>query len=270
MQSLHKNKTWEVVPLAVGKTAIGCKWVYKRKEDPNQYDSIRYKARLVAKGFAHKERVDYNEIFSLMVKHTSIRVLLSLVAQGDLELEQLDMKTTFLHGDLDEEIYMYQPEGYKVESKESKGYIEWVIERFGMKRAKSVMTPLTPHFKLSSKQSRTTAEDKTYMICVPYASVVAKEHWKAVKWVLRYLKGTIDTCLCFGGDTCQLNGFVDSDYAGDLDRRRSTTGYVFKIYGAPVSWRSMLQATVTLSTTEAEYMTNKRNEGSIVVEGSSR
>ncbi|PNX68168.1 retrotransposon-related protein, partial [Trifolium pratense] len=104
MQSLHKNMTWEVVPLPVGKTVIGCKWVYKR-----------YKARLVAKGFPQKEEVDYNEIFSPVVKHTSIRVLLSLVAHVDLELEQLDVKTAFLHGDLDEEIYMYQPEGYKVE-----------------------------------------------------------------------------------------------------------------------------------------------------------
>ena len=119
MQSLLKNKTWEVVPLPVGKTAIGCKWVYKRKEDPSKLDKVRYKARLVAKGFAQKEGVDYNEIFSPMVKHTSIRVLLSLVAHGDLELEQLDVKTTFLHGDLDEEIYMYQPKGFKVEGKEN-------------------------------------------------------------------------------------------------------------------------------------------------------
>ena len=83
---------------------------------------------------------------------------------------------------------------------------------------------------------------------------LGKAPWEAVKWILRYLKGTIDKGLCFGGDTCQISGFVDSDYAGDLDRRRSTTGYVFKIHGAPVSWRSMLQATVALSTTEAEYM----------------
>ena len=106
MQSLHKNKTWEVVPLPVGKTAIGCKWVYKRKEDHTKSCGIRYKSRLVAKGFAQKEGVDYNEIFSPVVKHTSIRVLLSLVAHGDLELEQLDVKTAFLHGDLDEEIYI--------------------------------------------------------------------------------------------------------------------------------------------------------------------
>ncbi|PNX68664.1 copia LTR rider, partial [Trifolium pratense] len=119
MQSLHKNKTWEVVPLPVGKSAIGCKWVYKRKEDHTKSCGTRYKARLVAKGFAQKEGVDYNEIFSPVVKHTSIRVLLSLVAHVDLELEQLDVKTAFLHGDLDEEIYMYQPEGYKVEGKEN-------------------------------------------------------------------------------------------------------------------------------------------------------
>jgi ATP-binding cassette subfamily B (MDR/TAP) protein 1 len=74
--------------LPVRKTAIGCKWVYKRKEDRNKSNNIRYKARLVAKVFAHKG-VDYNEIFSLVVKHTSIRVLLSLVTHGDLELEQL-------------------------------------------------------------------------------------------------------------------------------------------------------------------------------------
>lgn len=82
MQSLYENKTWEVVSLLVGK-----KWVYKRKEDPSKTDDIRYKARLVAKGFAQNEGVDYNEIFSLVVKHTSIRLLLSLVTHGDLELE---------------------------------------------------------------------------------------------------------------------------------------------------------------------------------------
>ncbi|MCI79203.1 retrotransposon protein putative Ty1-copia subclass, partial [Trifolium medium] len=59
MQSLHKNKTWEVVPLPIRKSAIGCKWVYKRKEDYTKSCSTRYKARLVAKGFAQKEGVDY-------------------------------------------------------------------------------------------------------------------------------------------------------------------------------------------------------------------
>ena len=75
---------------------------------PNKYD-VRYKARLVAKGYAHKEGIDYNEVFSPVVKHFSIRILLALVAQMNMELVQLDVKTIFLHGDLEEEIYMTQP-----------------------------------------------------------------------------------------------------------------------------------------------------------------
>ena len=68
-------------------------------------EAARFKARLVAKGFSQKEGIDYNEIFSPVVKHSSIRVLLALVAQFDLELQQLDVKTAFLHGDLRDNLY---------------------------------------------------------------------------------------------------------------------------------------------------------------------
>ena len=76
-----------------------------------------FKARLVVKGFAQKHGIDFDEIFSPVVKMTSIRTVLSLVATKDLHLEQLDVKTTFLHGDLDEEIYMAQPQGFEVKGK---------------------------------------------------------------------------------------------------------------------------------------------------------
>ena len=119
MQSLVKNHTWKLARLPKGKKAIGCKWVYAQKEGFPSKNDVRYKARLVAKGYAQKEGIDYNEVFSPVVKHSSIRILLALVAQFDMELVQMDVKTTFLHGDLEEEIYITQPDGFKVAGKEN-------------------------------------------------------------------------------------------------------------------------------------------------------
>ena len=87
------------------------------KEEPD--GSRRYKARLVVKGFQQKQGIDFTEIFSPVVKMTTIRVILSIVAAENLHLEQLDVKTAFLHGDLEEDIYMVQPEGFNVPGKEN-------------------------------------------------------------------------------------------------------------------------------------------------------
>jgi len=106
MSSLHKNDTWELTELPKGKKAIGCKWVYAKKQGSLKEDIVHYKARLVAKGYAQREGINYNEVFFPFVKHSSIRILLALVAQYELDLDQLDVKTTFLYSDLDEEIYM--------------------------------------------------------------------------------------------------------------------------------------------------------------------
>jgi len=82
----------------------------------------------------------------------------------------------------------------------------------------------------------------------------SKEHWKVVQWIFRYLRGTTNACLKFGKTDKGLTGYVDLDFADDLDKRRSLTGYVFTIGGCAVSWRTTLQPVVALSTTEAEYM----------------
>src|SRR5207237_9190631 len=87
-----------------------------------------------------------------------------------------------------------------------------------------------------------------------YMANPSKEHWNAVQWIFRYLCGTSNACLQFEKSRDGLVGYVDSDYAGDLDKRRSLTGYIFTIGGCAVSWKASLQATVALSTTEAEYM----------------
>ena len=88
------------------------KWVYRIK---NEHDgSKRYKVRLLVKGFQQKKGIDYSEIFSLVMKMSTIRLVLGIVALENLHLEQLGVKTTFLHGDLEEDLYMIQPEGFIV------------------------------------------------------------------------------------------------------------------------------------------------------------
>lgn len=112
MQSLIAHGTYTLQELPDGYKAIKSKWVYKVKLDAAGRIE-RFKARLVAKGFQQVEGIDFNEVFAPTSKHTSLRVLLSIVADRDLELEQLDVKTAFLNGELEEELYMEQPVGFQ-------------------------------------------------------------------------------------------------------------------------------------------------------------
>ncbi|GAU22987.1 hypothetical protein TSUD_98150 [Trifolium subterraneum] len=307
MKSLHDNHTYDLVKLPKGKRALENRWIYRVKHESNS-ESPRYKARLVVKGFRQRKGVDFNEIFSHVVKMSSIRT---------------------------EEIYMKQPDGFQVKGKEDyvcrlrkslyglkqaprqwykkfesvmseqgykttsdhfvfvrkfsnddfiilllyvddmlivgknisnidrkekklwmsqEHYIKRVLQRFQMENSKAVSTPLATHFKLSSKQSPSSEDETLDMKRVPYASVVGslmyammctrpdiahavgtvnrflsnpgREHWNAVKWVLRYLRGTTCMRLCFGGDKPTLEGYSDSDMAGDIDSRKSTSGYM--------------------------------------------
>ena len=161
-------------------------------------------------------------------------------------------------------------------------YIKKVLNKFNMKDAKLVGTPFGAHFKLSTELYPSNDKEKEEMSKIPYASAVGslmyamvctrlditysvgvvsrfltnpgKQHWRAVKWILRYLKGTNHYCLCFGHDETVLEGFTDADMGGDMDTRKSTTGYLYTFAGATVSWVSRLQRIVALSTTEAEYI----------------
>ncbi|GMP53679.1 hypothetical protein CsSME_00019075 [Camellia sinensis var. sinensis] len=169
--SLHKNQTWELVQLPKGKKAIGCKWVYTKKEGIPGRDNIRFKARLVAKGYAQKEGIDYNEVFSPVVKHTSIRILLALVAQFDLELAQLDVKTAFLHGDLEEEIYMSQPDGFKIAGKEN-----WACKLnkslYGLKQSPRQWYKRFDRFMMETEYTRSQFDHCVYFRKLPDGSFI--------------------------------------------------------------------------------------------------
>ena len=385
MSSLHANKTWTLESLPPGKTAIPVKWVYKIKH--NKDGSIdRFKARLVAKGFRQKEFIDYNEVFAPVGKYATFRTLMALVTNDDMELHQLDIKTAFLQGYLDEDIYIEQPPGYTegedgmvchlikalyglkqaprawhsrlhqeldsygfkvseadpglyiyndktdniylmvyvddiliaakdvatvIETKrklqtsfeardlgEAETYlginitrdrenktlkidqermIKEIVAKFGQEDAKTRATPLSTSIKLAKDEG-----EPLDTACYPYAQLVGSlmylavctrpdisyavgalarymakptlVHWKEAIGVVRYLAGTTDYGITFGMRDDKLIGYCDADYATDTDTRRSTSGYVFTLYGGAITWQSKRQPTVAASTTEAEYM----------------
>jgi len=110
--SLVENGTWVLAKLPHGRVVIKSKWVMKLKPGYLYLIPARYKARFVVKGYSKKPDIDYKETFPPVVKHDSLRVVLSLVAAFDLDMLQLDVTTAFLNGELAEEIYIEQPEGF--------------------------------------------------------------------------------------------------------------------------------------------------------------
>jgi hypothetical protein len=277
-----------------GKENLVCrlkKSLYGLKQSPRQWYK-RFDSFMISQGF---KRSNYDScVYLKTIKGSTIYLLLYvddmlIAAKDKKEIEKLkaQLNNEFEMKDLGAakkilgmEIIRDRHVGKLYLSQQ--GYIKKVLRRFNMHEAKPVSTPLAPHFRLSAALCPQSDKDVEYMSKVPYSSAVGslmyamvcsrpdlshalsvvsrymanpgKEHWKAVQWIFRYLCGTSNACLQFGKSKIGLLGYVDSDYAGDLDKRRSLTGYVFTIGGCAVSWKASLQATVALSTTEAEYM----------------
>lgn len=383
MGSQRSKKTWTVLPLPPGKRALPVRWIYTRKRN-GQGVVVRYKARLVVKGFMQRYGIDYGEVFAPTVRWTTVRLFFSIVAADDLELEQLDVKTAFLHGELEEDIWIAQPPGFEeggtglacklhkavyglkqaprvwhsklksvldkvdykpsdadpalfINSTPSRSFaLTWVddvltahhastatknpaiqkladefgevtildgsfalgleiqrdrsartlklsqrlltedlLEEFGMAEAKPRSTPFPPGCHPSKAGADPLPPDSRYAevvgsllylatvtrpdiaqavgVLTRYMAAPTTEHWQLAMGVLRYLAGTRDWGIVFG-PTDPIVGYTDSDYAGDPDIRRSTSGFVFTMNGGSVSWSSRLQPTVAVSTAEAEYM----------------
>ncbi|GLC47151.1 hypothetical protein PLESTB_000600200 [Pleodorina starrii] len=386
--SLLEKRMWSLVPKPAAARALGVKWVFSVKQDKHGVLE-RFKARLVVKGFMQREGVDYKEVFAPVSRHATLRAFLAMVAAGDMELHQLDVKTAFLNGDLEEEIYVEQPPGFESggpsvvcrlhkslyglrqaprtwhkklhdqlvsmgfvpsmadpslyvrdvdgvpvyvlvyvddlliaaydgaqvqevkeeilrafdsrdmgeadlflglaiqRDRESRTLtvsqwrmIEEVVADYGMSSARPKSVPMSPgtHLVKAGVEERLDAELYPYSALVGsllyiagctrpdisqavgvltrHMSAPGKEHWKAGKEVVRYLAGTADYGLVFGGDRVGegLLGYSDADHAGCVDTRRSTSGVVFLLHGAAVSWASKFQRTVAVSTMEAEYV----------------
>lgn len=380
------NGTWELVEVPPGTKVLPVKWVLKVKSDAAG-NIDKFKGRVVVKGYEQEPGVDFDEVYAPVSKYATLRAVLAMAAAYDLELHQLDIKTAFLHGELEEEIYVEQPPGYEeggprmvcklkkalyglrqaprawhnrlkqeleklgfqpsdadpglwllrgagdkvlmivwvddlllaakttkevtaikqqimeifeardlgeakfflgmeIERDRINGtiklsqqkYTEELLEKYGMQDAKATKMPLKTATKLTKEDGelldtslfpyRALVGGLMYLaVCTRpdisqsvgalarYMSEPRKPHWEAAKGVLRYLRGTSDYGLLYGGSVQEgLVGYTDADYAGDLDTRKSTTGYAFQLFGGTVSWSSRMQPTVAVSTTEAEYM----------------
>ncbi|KAE8237380.1 hypothetical protein A4X06_0g9247 [Tilletia controversa] len=386
-KSLIEMGTWELCHPPAGRKLIGCRWVYKVKTDP-EGRAIRKKSRLVAQGYTQVEGIDYDETFAPVARLSALRMMVTLAVQLGLRLHGMDVKTAYLNGELDVDIYMKQPPGYddgtgrvcrllrtlyglkqsgrywyhklrdrliaagyaqlksepclffkqtsqgptiilvyvddvaiaapneeavaevkrqftswfkmtdngpltsmlgirilrsrcgQVATMNQAGYIDQVLQRYGMEACKPSDTPMSESFKNIGPREGSTAttHERHYFAALigcllwlaqgtrmDIAFAVGKlarfmgnpsdEHVSAAKRVLRYLAGTRELGLRFRHtDLAQLVGYSDSDHGADVSTRRSVTGYVFYLHGNPVTWRSKLQDTVSVSSTEAEYV----------------
>ncbi|MCR2847927.1 hypothetical protein KN825_15195, partial [Weizmannia coagulans] len=133
MQSMYDNQVWTLIDAPEGIKTIGCKWVFKRKTDMDGKVHT-YKARLVAKGFKQTHGINYDETFSPVAMSKSIRSLIVIATYYDYEIWQMDVKTTFLNGNLLEDVYMTQPEGF-VQSKDSNKVCKLQRSIYGLKQA---------------------------------------------------------------------------------------------------------------------------------------
>ncbi|KAJ4749927.1 Pol [Rhynchospora pubera] len=323
LNQFERNQVWELVPLPKGKQVIGTKWVFRNKLSEDGI-VVRNKARLVAQGFKQQEGIDFEETFAPVARLESIRMLLAFAANKDFTLFQMDVKSAFLNGWIDEEVYVQQPPGfvdhfnpdhvYKLHKalyglkqapracefemsmmgeltfflglqiKQLKDgifvnqvkYAKELVKKFGVEDSKSLDTPMGKSANIDADEKGKPMDITLYRgmigsllyltasrpdimyavcLCARYQANSKESHHKAVKRILRYVKGTQNLGLWYGRQTeLDLLGYTDADFAGDRMDRKSTSGTCQFLGGSLVSWSSRKQTSVALSTAEAEYV----------------
>ncbi|GJT88765.1 retrotransposon protein, putative, ty1-copia subclass [Tanacetum coccineum] len=201
-----------------------------------------YKARLVANGFTQTYKVDYEETFSLVADIRAIRILIAIAAFYDYEIWQMNVKTAFLNGYLDNDIYMVQPEGeaafilgikiYRDRSNRlirvsQSTYMDKILKRYRMDNSKRGNIPMQERLDFNKTQGASTPEEVKRMQNVPYASANPGEpHWTVVKSILKYLRNTKDMFLVYGKNTeaeLRVDCYCDAGFKTDRDDIKSQT-----------------------------------------------
>ncbi|GKD51696.1 retrotransposon protein, putative, ty1-copia subclass, partial [Tanacetum coccineum] len=188
MQSMKDNQVWNLVELPPNYKTVGSKWLIKKKIDMDG-NMHTYKARLVAKGFTQTYRVDYEETFSTVADIKDIRILIAIAAYYDYEIWQMDVKTSFLNGRLNKDVYMVQPEGF-VNPKHPRRVCKLQRSIYGLKQAskswnkrfneeiKKIDTSkrgtilMQPNVDLRKSQGPSTPAEVKRIQGIPYASAI--------------------------------------------------------------------------------------------------
>ncbi|BBN67220.1 transposable element gene [Prunus dulcis] len=275
LNQFKRNDVWYLVPRPKDTNVIGTKWIFRNKTD-EKGQIMRNKARLVAQGYTQIEGLDFDETFAPVARLESVRLLLSIACYLRFKLYQMDVKSAFLNGVLQEEVYVEQPAGFQdpihpnhvqqfnggMFISQTK-YANNLVSKFGLESAKPIRNPMSTSTKLSKDSSGKSVDQKLYRsmigsllyltasrpdisfsvgLCARFQSDPKESHLLAVKRILRYVSGTTTF------------GYSDADWAGSIDDRKSTTGGCFYIGNNLVSWFSKKQNCVSLSTAEAEYI----------------
>ncbi|KAL3700258.1 hypothetical protein R1sor_018280 [Riccia sorocarpa] len=277
--------------LPAGHKAITAKWIYKVKNAGEAGKPV-YKARLVARGFQQTEGLDYLETFAPVVRWDTIRIVIALAASRQWALYHLDVKTAFLNGELEQPVYMQQPDGYIVKGKE---HLVCKLQRalYGLRQAPRAWYTKVDAFLRSTGLQRSSADHNLYslheagqtVLVLLYVDdlLVTGSHLPKIRWVIsqlanrfemselgslknylriEFLQTPVGIFMTQQRFIDQLLAEVDMQHSkavttpmetGDPDQRKSTTGYVFNLGCCPVTWSSKKQTTVVCSSTEAEY-----------------
>ncbi|GJX34189.1 retrovirus-related pol polyprotein from transposon TNT 1-94 [Tanacetum coccineum] len=191
IHEFDRLQVWELVPQPDCVMIIALKWIYKVKLD--EYgDVLKNKARLVAKGYRQEEGIDFEESFAPVARIEAIRIFIANAASKNMTIYQMDVKTAFLNGELKEEVYVSQPEGF-VDPDHPTHVYRLKKALYGLKQAPRAWYQASP----------------------------TKNNLEALKWVFRYLRGTINWGLWYPKDTAMaLTAYADADHAGCQDTRR--------------------------------------------------
>ncbi|GJU01249.1 retrovirus-related pol polyprotein from transposon TNT 1-94 [Tanacetum coccineum] len=282
IHEFDRLQVWELVPQPDYVMIIALKWIYKVKLD--EYDDVlKNKARLVAKVYRQEEGIDFEESFAPVARIKAIRIFIANAASKNMSIYQMDVKIAFLNGELKEEVYVSQPEGFvdpdhstHVYRLKKTLYDLKQVPRAWMDSCDPVDTPMVDRLKLDEDplgipvdQTRfrsmvgslmyltASRPDLVFVVCMcaRYQASPTKKHLEALKRVFWYLRGTINWGLWYPKDTAMaLTAYADADHAGCQDTRRGTSRSAQFLEDKLVSWSSKKQKSTSISTTEAEYI----------------